>query len=197
MRGLLDDVGSWDVIELHGGQVIFGDILGPENRRLLLQGQRLVERRCVRSLELRAGRSLLLALLRRPTVGVTVRLRQGGTLSGTLSPQSRLAYQRAGSGKTESVALGHVVRVELGYALRPSFGLEWAELKKGKVYSGRIKDVVPFGLFVDLGAPVDGLLHQSKIPLKMDRSLLARGQPLKVRIAAVDKARGRISLEFA
>ena len=65
------------------------------------------------------------------------------------------------------------------------------------MYSGKIKDVVPFGLFVDLGAPVDGLLHRSKIPPKMDRTRLVRGQPLRVRIVAVDEVRERISLDFS
>ncbi|MGI6368437.1 MAG: S1 RNA-binding domain-containing protein [Anaerolineae bacterium] len=74
---------------------------------------------------------------------------------------------------------------------RPS---ELVELKEGMRMRGRVRNIVPFGAFVDLGVGRDGLAHISTLQRAGIDKTLKVGDMLDVQIRRVDLERNRISL---
>lgn len=69
--------------------------------------------------------------------------------------------------------------------------LSMDDLAPGQRLTGTVRNVVDFGVFVDIGVKQDGLLHKQKMP---PGTTLQVGDIIDVCVAAVDKDRGRISL---
>ncbi len=74
--------------------------------------------------------------------------------------------------------------------------LKFEALKPGYELPGVVRNIVEFGLFVDIGVNVDGLLHKSKVknPRQAMEDQFSVGQPLLVTVDEVDTKRKRISL---
>ncbi|MCJ8347834.1 helix-hairpin-helix domain-containing protein, partial [bacterium] len=70
------------------------------------------------------------------------------------------------------------------------------DLTKGCVLQGTVRNIVDFGLFVDLGVKIDGLVHTSQIPNKKQALLdqFSVGQIIDVEILSIELDRKRISL---
>ncbi|MBK8030936.1 MAG: RNA-binding transcriptional accessory protein [Chloroflexi bacterium] len=64
-------------------------------------------------------------------------------------------------------------------------------LQTGMRLNGTVRNVVDFGVFIDIGVKQDGLLHRSQIPRGHSLSV---GDVLEVEILNVERERGRISL---
>mgnify|MGYP001057388762 CR=1 FL=1 len=72
----------------------------------------------------------------------------------------------------------------------------FAELREGQVVKGRVRSLVEYGAFVDLGG-ADGLLHVSEMSwtrLEHPSELLKIGDEIEVMVLRVDRERHRISL---
>jgi small subunit ribosomal protein S1 len=68
-------------------------------------------------------------------------------------------------------------------------------LHVGGTVEGTVTGTVTFGVFVDLGEGVEGLVHNSQMPYGGSASSeLAPGSPIKVRVLEVDRRRRRIAL---
>ena len=65
--------------------------------------------------------------------------------------------------------------------------LSLTDLKVGDVVEGAVRNVVPFGAFVDVGVGVSGLVHKSNMRGENDREgaepheVLSAGQAVRVR----------------
>jgi uncharacterized protein len=77
--------------------------------------------------------------------------------------------------------------------------LKMEDLQEGMVLRGTVRNVVPFGAFVDVGVKQDGLVHISEMadryvqdPLEM----VGVGDVVQVRVIRVDLERGRIGLSM-
>ena len=71
------------------------------------------------------------------------------------------------------------------------------DLKPGMELTGTVRNVIDFGVFVDIGVHQDGLLHISQITdrfIKHPSEVLKVGDIVKVWVLAVDTAKKRISL---
>jgi len=70
------------------------------------------------------------------------------------------------------------------------------DLKPGMVLEGTVRNVTPFGFFVDIGVEKDGLVHVSQMEGNVrDPHLVVKpGVILKVKVVEVDLKRNRISL---
>ena len=70
-------------------------------------------------------------------------------------------------------------------------------VEPGQEIAGRVSSVAAFGLFVEIAAGVDGLVHASEIPEDVPgwRDLPA-GAPVTVRVTSVDQWRRRIELSM-
>lgn len=74
---------------------------------------------------------------------------------------------------------------------------ELSDLKPGMELEGTVRNVVDFGVFVDLGVHQDGLVHISRITKKFIRhpsEVLRVGDLVRVKVLDVDAKRKRISL---
>ena len=69
--------------------------------------------------------------------------------------------------------------------------LKMEDLTPGMRLKGTVRNVVDFGIFVDIGVKQDGLLHRTQIPAGI---LLQVGDIIDVSILKVEEERGRISL---
>ncbi len=75
--------------------------------------------------------------------------------------------------------------------------LEMKDLKPGMVLSGTVRNVIDFGVFVDIGVHQDGLVHISQVcnrKLRHPSEMVQVGDIVKVAILDVDEKRKRISL---
>lgn len=78
-------------------------------------------------------------------------------------------------------------------------GISWIqnEAKTGDVFAGTVKNIKPFGVFVELENGVVGLLHIEDISVSRIKSPEERfeiGQKINVMIKSVDKEMNRIEL---
>lgn len=69
--------------------------------------------------------------------------------------------------------------------------LKIEDLHPGLILAGTVRNVVDFGVFIDVGVKQDGLLHRSQIPAGFKYSV---GEIHLVKILSVDVDRNRISL---
>ena len=75
--------------------------------------------------------------------------------------------------------------------------LEIKDLKPGMVLTGTVRNVIDFGVFVDIGVHQDGLVHISQVAnrrLKHPSEAVQVGDIVKVAVLDVDEKRHRISL---
>ena len=75
--------------------------------------------------------------------------------------------------------------------------LEMKDLKPGMVLSGTVRNVIDFGVFVDIGVHQDGLVHISQVSNRKVRhpsEVVQVGDVVKVSVLDVDEKRKRISL---
>ena len=75
--------------------------------------------------------------------------------------------------------------------------LEMKDLKPGMVLSGTVRNVIDFGVFVDIGVHQDGLVHISQVSTRRvnhPSEVVQVGDVVKVCVLDVDEKRKRISL---
>lgn len=99
----------------------------------------------------------------------------------------------------ELVKPGRDPRDELPPVLLRQDVLEIKDLKPGMVLTGTVRNVIDFGVFVDIGVHQDGLVHISQISDKFIRhpsEVLSVGDMVKVLVLEADEKKHRISLSI-
>jgi len=77
--------------------------------------------------------------------------------------------------------------------------LEMKDLKQGMELTGTVRNVIDFGVFVDIGVHQDGLVHISEVTnrrLRHPSEAVKVGDIVKVVVLSVDEKRNRISLSM-
>ncbi len=77
--------------------------------------------------------------------------------------------------------------------------LEMKDLKPGMILTGTVRNVIDFGVFVDIGVHQDGLVHISEVSsrrLRHPSEAVQVGDVVKVVVLSVDEKRHRISLSM-
>ena len=77
--------------------------------------------------------------------------------------------------------------------------LDISDLKPGMVLQGTVRNVIDFGVFVDIGVHQDGLVHISQIAnrlIKHPSEVVSVGDIVKVVVLEVDEKKHRISLSM-
>lgn len=77
--------------------------------------------------------------------------------------------------------------------------LQIEDLAEGMVLRGTVRNVVPFGAFIDIGVKRDGLVHVSQLADRYVRDpleVVSPGDVVQVRVLEVDLDRGRIALSM-
>ena len=97
----------------------------------------------------------------------------------------------------ELVKPGRDPRDELPAPILRTDVLDLKDLKPGVELSGTVRNVIDFGVFVDIGVHQDGLVHISQVCNKYIRhpsEVVSVGDVVKVKVLEVDEKRKRISL---
>ena len=94
---------------------------------------------------------------------------------------------------------GRDVRDDLPAPILRTDVLEIKDLAPGMVLTGTVRNVVDFGVFVDIGVHQDGLVHISQVCNKFIRhpsEVVSVGDVVKVTVLEVDEKKHRISLSM-
>ncbi len=92
---------------------------------------------------------------------------------------------------------GRDIRDALPAPMLRSDILSMEDLKEGMELQGTVRNVIDFGVFVDIGVHQDGLVHISQITsryIKHPSEVLKVGDVVKVKVLSVDVQKKRISL---
>lgn len=92
---------------------------------------------------------------------------------------------------------GRDIRDELPKPMLRTDIMDMNDLKEGMELTGTVRNVIDFGVFVDIGVHQDGLVHISQICdkfIKHPSEVLKVGEVVKVKVLSVDSAKKRISL---
>lgn len=98
---------------------------------------------------------------------------------------------------TELLKPGRDIRDSLPKPVLYSELLDLSDLKEGMELTGTVRNVIDFGVFVDIGVHQDGLVHISQISdnyIKHPSEVLKVGDVVKVKVLGVDKDKKKISL---
>ena len=116
------------------------------------------------------------------------------------------AAERCGCGEMtlrdivrELLKPGRDPRDELPAPILRTDVLDIKDLKPGIVLTGTVRNVIDFGVFVDIGVHQDGLVHISKVCdkfIKHPSEAVSVGDVVKVTVLEVDEKRKRISLSM-
>lgn len=147
----------------------------------------------------------VLALLKKLGLNVD-ELRKGGLsgISKQIKSKETLA-QELGIGEItledivkELEKPGRDPRDEMPKPILRSDVLDMKDLEEGMVLKGTVRNVIDFGVFVDIGVHQDGLVHISQITnkkfIKHPLEVLSVGDVVDVKVVSVDIAKKRIQL---
>jgi uncharacterized protein len=77
--------------------------------------------------------------------------------------------------------------------------LKMEDLRSGMILQGTVRNVVDFGVFVDIGVKQDGLIHVSELAetyVKKPHEFVRIGDTVQVRVISIDLERHRIALSM-
>ena len=93
---------------------------------------------------------------------------------------------------------GRDPRDEMPKPILRSDVLDMKDLKEGMILKGTVRNVIDFGVFVDIGVHQDGLVHISQITdkkfIKHPLEVLSVGDVVEVKVMSVDLTKKRIQL---
>lgn len=130
-----------------------------------------------------------------------------GTAAGTLEKKIRDKKQLAEELGIGEITLSDILkelekpsrdpRESMPAPILRSDVLEIKDLKPGMILKGTVRNVIDFGVFVDIGVHQDGLVHISQITdrfIKHPLEVLSVGDIVDVQVLSVDAAKKRIGL---
>jgi uncharacterized protein len=100
---------------------------------------------------------------------------------------------------SELMKPGRDIRDDLPQPILRTDVLEMKDLKPGMVLTGTVRNVIDFGVFVDIGVHQDGLVHISQVAdkfIKHPSEVVSVGDVVKVAVLEVDEKKKRISLSM-
>lgn len=100
---------------------------------------------------------------------------------------------------SELLKPGRDVRDELPKPILRTDVLEMKDLKSGMELTGTVRNVIDFGVFVDIGVHQDGLVHISQVSNKFihhPSEVVSVGDVVKVVVLDVDEKKKRINLSM-
>ena len=120
-------------------------------------------------------------------------LPRGAELSGMLKQKVSLRITEVNRARRRVVGSIRSVTQEARNAAQAAI---WESIEEGKRYTGTVKSMTSYGVFVDIGG-VDGMVHISELSwsrIKNPAEIVAVGDTLEVYVISVDKDKRKISL---
>lgn len=88
---------------------------------------------------------------------------------------------------------------QLAVTMIEPLATDWNELEEGQEYAGTITRLEQFGVFVNIGAPKEGLVHISELShdyIKHPSEILKIGDEVQVKLLGFNKKKRRIDLSI-
>ena len=120
---------------------------------------------------------------------------KGGDLSALVGTTQKVKLLEFDTEKKK--ALGSI-KVLLAEEKKAREEAAWANLEVGKHFMGTVKNLTPYGAFVDIGG-VDGMVHNTELSwkrIKHPSQVVSVGQQIDVFIKELDVEKKRISLGY-
>ena len=120
---------------------------------------------------------------------------KGGDLSTLLGTTQKVKLLEFDTAKKK--ALGSI-KVILNEEKKAREEAAWASIEVGKHYMGTVKNLTPYGAFVDIGG-IDGMVHNSELSwkrIKHPSQVVSVGQVIDVFVKDLDLEKKRISLGY-
>ncbi len=118
---------------------------------------------------------------------------RNGKLEDILKKEVGFKVIEVNEGRGRVVGSIRAAEKEITDAAKAKF---WEELEVGKEFTGEVKSMESYGVFVDLGG-VDGMVHSSELTwgrIKHPKEIVAIGDKLNVYVKAFDPEKKRVSL---
>jgi len=118
---------------------------------------------------------------------------KSGKLDDILKKEVNFKVLEVNEGRSRVVGSIRAAEREVLDAVKAKF---WEELEVGKEFTGEVKSMESYGVFVDLGG-VDGMVHSSELTwgrIKHPKEIVAIGDKLNVYVKAFDPEKKRVSL---
>lgn len=118
---------------------------------------------------------------------------KSGKLEDILKKEVNFKVLEVNEGRSRVVGSIRAAEREVIDAVKAKF---WEELEVGKEFTGEVKSMESYGVFVDLGG-VDGMVHSSELTwgrIKHPKEIVAIGDKLNVYVKAFDPEKKRVSL---
>lgn len=203
-RETLADLGSWDVLALNGGRVVFGDILPETGGSLPVLKSDLFDRRKTVAILFEVDRSRMLALFREPDDFAVAKAQgaDGSVTNWQIKTNTEIFVHPAGQAEPEAFEVRNLLRIEYGYREKPRYTFDFGDLQLGKLMVGKVKGLHHVGIFVDIGLrDENGKSKDALIPTKtLDevsavlRGMLKKGARVLVRIENLSERNRRVFL---
>ena len=120
---------------------------------------------------------------------------KGGDLSALVGTTQKVRLLEFDTAKKKALGSIKVLLSEEKKALEEA---AWANIEVGKHYMGTVKNLTPYGAFVDIGG-VDGMVHNSELSwkrIKHPSQVVTVGQVIDVFVKEFDAEKKRISLGY-
>ena len=120
---------------------------------------------------------------------------KGGDLAVLVGTEQRIKLLEFDTARKRALGSIKAVLVEEKKAKEAEI---WANLEVGAYYTGIVKNLTPYGAFVDIGG-VDGMVHNSELSwkrIKHPSQVVSVGQEISVYIKELDAEKRRISLGY-
>ena len=120
---------------------------------------------------------------------------KGGDLSTLVGTTQKVKLLEFDTEKKKALGSIKVLLVEEKKAREEA---AWAQLEVGKHFMGTVKNLTPYGAFVDIGG-VDGMVHNSELSwkrIKHPSQVVSVGQQIDVFVKELDVEKKRISLGY-
>ena len=124
-----------------------------------------------------------------------VGLPRGTQITGMLKQSVKIRIKEAHASRRRVVGSIRDVQAD---ARREKAESVWADIEVGKQYTGTVKSMTSYGVFVDIGG-VDGMIHISEISwvrVKQPSEVMSVGDEVTVHVLSFDKDTGKISLGY-
>ena len=120
---------------------------------------------------------------------------KGGDLSAIVGTEQKIKVIEFDPAKKRAVGS---IKVILNEEKKAKEEAVWASLEVGQAFTGVVKNLTPYGAFVDIGG-VDGMVHNTELSwkrIKHPSQVVSVGQAIPVFIKELDAEKKRISLGY-
>jgi hypothetical protein len=194
IRNALDNLGTWDTIELFGNKVLFGDIITTGRKCLMMNGNKVTNRSEIYSVDVNIDRNPIGAIYRDPKHSIEIHYRNGNDKKiENIHIEKYVYYQEAGSKIVDRVKLQHLKSIEFGY-ISKNKNRDWSNMILNSIYEGKIKKIADYGMLVDIGGPRWGLLHNSKLKKNTNISIFNIGDKIQTKLVYKNEKQNKLSL---